>query len=172
MTLLTSLLAFHLNVLFKLFPILKLANLMALPLFLTINFCTCTACNSSNLALFFIAMLCHGYMASQLRDLTLVPIPKSGEDPSTSEGYRAIALAPALSKVLKWCLLFLYPSYFSSSGLQFRTCQPHCSGVVKNVVSYYVHNGTNVYACLLNASKPFNLRFCSIVLWRRIFQGL
>ena len=32
-----------------------------------------------------------------------------------------------------------------------------CTGVVKNVVSHYIHNGSSVYGCFLDASKAFDL---------------
>ena len=41
-------------------------------------------------------------MLQLLRNYTLIPIPKSGKDPSQSDNYRPIALAPNLSKVLEW----------------------------------------------------------------------
>ena len=32
-----------------------------------------------------------------------------------------------------------------------------CAGTVKNVVSRYIHNGTSVFGCFLDASKAFDL---------------
>ena len=42
-------------------------------------------------------MLCHGYIPECLRDCILKP----GKDPSNSDSYRPIALAPTLSKVFE-----------------------------------------------------------------------
>ena len=52
----------------------------------------------------FTAMLCHGIVPDPLCDCILVPIPKSGKDPSSSESYRPIVLTPTLSnyKVFEW----------------------------------------------------------------------
>ena len=57
-------------------------------------------------------MLRHGIVPDSLRDSILVPIPTPGKDPSSSDNYRPIALAPTLSKVFEWCLLFEFQSCF------------------------------------------------------------
>ena len=31
-----------------------------------------------------------------------------------------------------------------------------CSGILKNVITKYLHNGTNVFGCFLDASKAFD----------------
>ena len=54
----------------------------------------------------FTAMLRHGIIPDSIRDCILVPIPK--RDPSSLNSYHPIALAPSLSKVFEWCLLFDY----------------------------------------------------------------
>ena len=46
----------------------------------------------------FTTILRHGHIPSCLRDCILQPIPKPGKDPSVSDNYRPIALAPILSK--------------------------------------------------------------------------
>ena len=54
-----------------------------------------------------------------------------------------------------------YSAYLFSSSLQFGFkpgfSTTLCSGVVKNVVSHYIHNGSSVYGCFLDASKAFDL---------------
>ena len=109
----------------------------------------------------FTAMIRHSFMPKLLGDCTLVPIPKRGKDPSVSSSYRAITLAPTLSKALEWCLLLQFPDQFSSSGFQFGykrfMSTSLCTGTVKNVVHQYVCNGSHVYGCLLDASKAFDL---------------
>ena len=62
---------------------------------------------STPLSKLFTAMIRHGTVPTPLRDCILVPIPKPGKDPSCSDNYRPIALAPTLSKVFEWCLLLI-----------------------------------------------------------------
>ena len=116
---------------------------------------------SSSLAALFTAILRHGYMPDQLRNCVIVPIPKSNKDPALTDNYRPIALAPTLSKALEWCILLSYPQCFLTSGLQFGFKQKMstslCTGTLKNIVSRYLHCGSPVFACFLNASKAFDL---------------
>ena len=114
-----------------------------------------------SLALLFTSILRHGYMPKPLRNCILVPISKANKDSSNSDNYRPISLAPTLSKALEWCILLLYPVFFSTSGLQFsfraKMSTTLCTGTVKNVISRYMHEGTSVFACFLDATKAFDL---------------
>ena len=80
---------------------------------------------------------------------TIVPLPKGNKDPSSSDNYRPIALAPTLSKALEWCILLSYPDLFLTLGLQFGFKQKMsttlCTGVVKNIVSCYMHENSAPY---------------------------
>ena len=109
----------------------------------------------------FTSIVHYGYMPSLLRDSILVPVPKSNKDTAVSSNYRPVALSSTLSKVLEWMILHKYSEFFTSSHLQFGF-KPHsstslCTGVVKNVVSRYIRNGSSVYGCFLDASKAFDL---------------
>ena len=83
----------------------------------------------------------------------LLPIPKPGKDPASSDNYRPIALAPTLSKVFEWSILLKYRSSFITSSLQFGFNQGFssdlCTGLVKNVIARNLFNDTNVYGCFL-----------------------
>ena len=63
---------------------------------------------STPLSKLFTAMIRHSTVPTPLRDCILVPIPKPGKDLSYSDNYHPIALAPTLSKVFEWCLLFKF----------------------------------------------------------------
>jgi len=99
-------------------------------------------------------------LVSGITDCVLLPIPKPGKDPASSDNYRPIALAPILSKVLEWSILLKYRSSFITSSLQFGFKQGFssdlCTGLVKNVIARYLFNDTNVYGCFLDASKTFD----------------
>ena len=51
--------------------------------------------------------------------------------------------------------------YVCSNPLQFEFKRGYsttlCTGIVKNVVSQYIHNGSAVLGCILNASKAFDI---------------
>ena len=118
---------------------------------------------AESLASFFTAILRHGYniMPKCLRDCVLIPIPKSGRLASSSENYRPIALASSLSKLLEHLILSKYSSFLYSHSLQFGFKSGFsttiCTGLVKNVISKFIHNGSSVLGCFLDASKAFDL---------------
>jgi len=88
----------------------------------------------------FTSVLCHGYMPATLCDCILVPIPKGNKDPTSSENFCPVALAPSLSKTLEWSILLLYPNQFTSSDLQFdfkkEMSTSVCTGFIKNVSKF------------------------------------
>ena len=100
----------------------------------------------SSIAKFFTAILRHGYMPAQLRNCTLVPIPKSSKDPVIFDNYHAIALASTLSKALEWCILLAYQDHFQTSVLQFGFKQKMstslCTGCVKIIFSCHIWQET------------------------------
>ena len=107
------------------------------------------------------ALVRHAYLPADLRNCTLKPIPKPHKDPTSSENYRPIALAPILSKILEWCILLEFSDSFATFSLQFgfksSMSTTLCTGLVKNVVAHSMSRGSPVFACLLDASKAFDL---------------
>ena len=128
---------------------------------------------SNPLSQLFTAVVRHGYVPKLLRDCILQLIPKPGKDPTCSDNYRPIALAPILSKVLEWCILLIYGDSFSTSPLQFgfKPGMPAdmCTGLIKNVISRYCFNGFNVFGCFLDASKAFD-RVSHLTLFSKLLE--
>ena len=73
------------------------------------------------------------------------------------ESYRPIALASTLSKALEWCIFLVYERCLSTSDLQFGFkpgfSTSMCTGMVKNVVSRYLHHGSAVFASFFGCLK-------------------
>ena len=117
-----------------------------------------------------ISQLKSGIVPDTLRDCILVPIPKPGKDPSSSDSYRPIALAPILIKVFEWCLLFQFQSCFITSSLQFGFKSGFsadlCTGLLKN---HYLECDSHVYGCFLDASKAFD-RVDHALLFEKLLQ--
>ena len=80
------------------------------------------------------------------------------KDPTSSDNYCLVALAPALSKALEWSILLLY--HFTTADSQFGLKKVMstalCTGFIKNVVSKFVHSSSSVFGCFLDASKAFD----------------
>ena len=107
-------------------------------------------------------MIHHGYniMPSDLCNCVVKPIPKPHKDHTSSDNYWPISLASNLSKVFERAILLSYKKHFVTSDLQFgfrsKFSTSLCTGVMKYVVSKYIHNCSSVYSCLLDASKAFD----------------
>ena len=110
------------------------------------------------------------------RDSVLVPVPKGNKDASNSSNYRPIALSSTFSKIIERSILINYESFFSTSPLQFGFKPGHstslCTATVKNVISRYLHNGSPVLGCFLDASKAFDLVDHDILFKTLLGRGL
>ena len=101
------------------------------------------------------------YLTQCLRDCVLIPVPKKNKDVSCSSNYHPIALASSLSKLLEHLILIHYSAFLYTSPLQFGF-KPGtlCTELVKSIISYYIHSGSSVHQCFLDASKAFDLVGC------------
>ena len=79
---------------------------------------------------------------------------------SDSDNSRGIALCSAVYKIIDDAIIYKYDSELRTSALQFAYKQDHstimCTSIFQEVVSHYNHNGSNAYACLVDASKAFD----------------
>ena len=114
------------------------------------------------LSLLFNVMVNHGYTPDVLLKSTIVSIPK---DPkvslSNSDNYRGISLFNCICKLFDNVILLLYKSQLSPSEMQFGFKEKHstslCTLMYSEIVNHYTNNRSNVYSCLLDASKAFDL---------------
>ena len=101
-----------------------------------------------DLSVFFTACFRHGYLPKSVRDCVIVPVPKSGKDPSCSQNYRPITLASTLSKVIEHIILQKYGNLLSSDQLQFGfksgSSTTQCTALMKMVISCYINSGSKV----------------------------
>ena len=95
------------------------------------------------------------------RDSVLVPILKGNKDATDSSNYRPIALSSTFSKIVERLILSRYESIFATSSLQFGfkpdSSTSLCTAAIKNIIARYLHNGSPVLGCFLDASKAFDL---------------
>ena len=91
---------------------------------------------ASYLSYLFTLILHHGYMPKALHDCLLILIPKPNKDPSLSDSYRPIALAPNLSKVLQSCILIQYQNCPTISDLQFGSSEVTARACTTQTISF------------------------------------
>ena len=113
------------------------------------------------LCLLFNTILVHGYTPDDLLNSSIISIPKDGTvSLTTSDNYRGISLFNAICKLFDNVILVLYGDELQSSDMQFGYKQGHsttlCTLIYKEVVHHYLNSGSNVYSCLLDASKAFD----------------
>ena len=106
-------------------------------------------------------MITHGHSPENLLEALLVSIPKDLRgNMLASDNYRGIALCSALTKVIDYIFIDKHSDVLQTSNLQFAFKQSHsaimCTAMIKEVVSHYNARGSNVHACLLDASKAFD----------------
>ena len=114
------------------------------------------------LSLLFNVMVNHGYTPDVLLISTIVSIPK---DPkvslSYSDNYSGISLFNCVCKLFDNVILLLYKSQLSPSEMQFGFKEKHstslCTLMYSEIINHYTNNKSNVYSCLLDASKAFDL---------------
>ena len=106
-------------------------------------------------------MVLHGHVPADLIKVILVPIVKNKAGDLTSKNnYRPIALAAVLSKLVELVMIECCGESINSSDYQFAYKSGHatdtCIFVFKQIVDYYIRNGSPVFACFLDASKAFD----------------
>ena len=107
------------------------------------------------------SMLSHGFTPNDLLDAVITSIPKDLKgNLCTDDNYRGIALCSSLCKIIDLVIIDKYCDKLMTSDLQFAFKKDHstsmCTSVLKEVCSYYLAKDTDVYVCLLDASKAFD----------------
>ncbi len=123
---------------------------------------------SVHLSLLFTTMLRHGLTPDGILNGTMVPIQKGRwANLSSSDNFRAITLSSILCKLLDVIILTKEEAHLCTSNLQFSFKQGSstslCTAMVQETISYYVHNASNVYGLMLDASKAFDhVNYCKL----------
>jgi len=107
------------------------------------------------------AAMIHGHMPNSLLTNTIIPLVKDSRgDICNSDNYRGISLSSCLCKVLELVIMDKYGELLHTSDLQFAFKKHHsttmCTLMLKETVNYYMSRNTDVYCCLIDASKAFD----------------
>ncbi len=117
---------------------------------------------SVHIAKLFKAMLRHGLTPDGMLTGTMIPIPKGKwANLSTSDNFKAINLSGILCKLLDVVILSKEKVNLCTSDMQYGFKQGSSTAMVQETISYYVHNGSNVYGLMLDANKTFDpVNYC------------
>lgn len=103
----------------------------------------------------------HGSTAYDLLTASITSLVKDKlGDLCDSGNYRGTALISAIAKMYDLILIDRYKINLQTSPLQFAYKKHHstlmCHSVVKEVINYYLDRDSEVYTCMLDASKAFD----------------
>lgn len=121
-----------------------------------------------HISLLFSAMLMHGCVPNLFFNSSIRPIPK-GHNLSTADSgnYRGIAIGSLFNKIFDHVILLKYRNLLSTIDLQFGFKKNHstqmCTMVLKETISYYLSNKSNVFCTFLDATKAFDrINYCRL----------
>ena len=108
---------------------------------------------------------------------TLVPLIKDKLGSiSSSKNYRSIAMSSLILKLLDWIILLLFGDSLGVDELQFAY-QPGasttmCTWTAVETISYFLRKGSEVFTCLMDMTKAFDLVRHSAMFKKLIAAGL
>ena len=123
------------------------------------------------------SFLIHGHVTHYLLLATLVPLVKNKlGNLNSSKNYRTIAISSLVLKLFDWIIILLFGNRLGIDDLQFAY-QPGvsanmCTWTVIETVSYFLRNGGDVYCCLMDMTKAFDLVKHSILFRKFLKAGL
>ena len=121
--------------------------------------------------------LIHGKVTLLLLLATLVPLIKDKLGSiNESKNYRSIAMSSLILKLLDWIILLLFGNSLGVDELQFAyqpgSSTSMCTWAAVETIDYFMRNGTDVYACLMDMTKAFDLVKHSLLFKKLISAGL
>jgi hypothetical protein len=123
------------------------------------------------------SFLIHGKVTFFLLLATLVPLIKDKLGSiNDSKNYRSIAMSSLILKLLDWIILLLFGSSLGVDQLQFAyqpgSSTTMCTWAAIETINYFMRNGNDVYACLMDMTKAFDLVKHSLLFKKLITAGL
>ena len=130
-----------------------------------------------HLANLFKMLLIHGHVSPVILISSIVPLVKDKlGDVNTSSNYRSIALSNLLLKVFDWVIILIYDQNLATDDLQFgykqKTSTNMCTWLAIETIDYYIRNGSEVFAGVMDMSKAFDNVKQSVLFWKLIDRGI
>ena len=121
--------------------------------------------------------LIHGHVSLFLLLATLVPIVKDKlANICSSKNYRSIAISSLILKIIDWIIILLFGVTLGLDDLQFAyqaKCSTYmCSWIVIETINYFIRNGSDVFCCMMDMTKAFDLVKWSVIFTKLINRNL
>lgn len=120
------------------------------------------------LASLFTSIILHVTCLSLYEIASWYQSPKGQKDPTISDNYWLLPSAKPWSGPFLLSFLSSFP-LAAFSFVSRKVCLP---GVLKNTISQYIHHGSSVFSCFLDASKAFDLVDHGILFKKLMARGL
>ena len=130
-----------------------------------------------HLSIIIQAFLIHGSVTLFLLLATLVPIVKDKLGKfDESKNYRSIAMSCLILKIFDWIILLLFSDSLSLDDLQFayqsRSSTSMCTWAAIETINYFSKNGSDVFTCLMDMTKAFDMVKHSLLFKKLLSAGL
>ena len=130
-----------------------------------------------HLANIFKIFLIHGHVSLFILLSTLVPLIKDKlGDHCASKNYRSIAISSLLLKIFDWVIILLFGEALMLDDLQFgyqAGCSTNmASWMVLENIRYFLRNGSEVFICLMDMTKAFDMVQHSLLFKKLLQSGL
>ena len=114
------------------------------------------------LSIMFNAMLTQGFNPDNLLRSTTISIPKDSRGSKySSDNYRDISLSNSIYKLFDYVFIHTHKDSLQTCDMQFGFKSNHytvlCTGIYIETINHYVNKSSNVYSCLHDASKAFDM---------------
>ena len=121
--------------------------------------------------------LIHAHITQFLLLATLIPIIKDKlGNVNSSKNYRSVALSSLILKIFDWIILLIFGTVLGLDELQFAyqsgCSTTMCSWVAIETISYFLRNGSEVFTCLMDMLKAFDMVRHHMLFKRLIEVGL
>ena len=104
----------------------------------------------------FRSIIFHGDYQDNLLKSTIISIPKD----ANVDNYKGVSLSNSINKLFDYVIIELYQNTLVSSDMQLVYKSQHSTALYSvfylETLQYYRQNGSQVYSCLLDASKAFD----------------
>ena len=107
-------------------------------------------------------MLTHGFNPDDLLLSTIISIPKDDRaSMNSSQNDRGISLSNSICKLHDYVFIDLNIDYLKTDDMRFGFKNNHstvlCTAVYIETVNHYMNEGSDIYICLIDASKAFDM---------------
>ena len=119
----------------------------------------------------------HAHVSDFLLVSNLIPIVKGKlADVTNSNNYRSIAISSLVMKIFNWVIILAFSKHLKFDDLQFgyqaNVSTSMCTWTAVETITHFLRNGSDVFTCLMDMSKAFDMVKHSVLFNKLLKQGL